>query len=267
MAKADPTSPLDLRYITEALTTSYIGRNLVYYTSVRSTNDEAKMLAQQGAPEGTVVVAEVQTAGRGRLGREWLSPSHVNLLLSLIFRPPLAPIQAQRLTMICSLAVADAIHDVAQIEAQIKWPNDLLLAGRKAGGILTELGLRGTLLDYVVVGLGLNVNLRKEQLPPELRLTATSVAEVLGRPIRREALLCTLLGQLERRYERLKAGEMPVSEWASRLATLGRWVRVSDAEGAVEGQADAVDEDGALLLRLKDGSQRRILIGDVTLRQ
>jgi BirA family biotin operon repressor/biotin-[acetyl-CoA-carboxylase] ligase len=260
-------APLDLELVKSSLRTAYLGPNIVYFQSIGSTNDVAQELAKQHAPEGTLVIADEQTAGRGRLGRAWLSPANHNLLMSLIFYPPLAASQAQRLTMLCSLAAADAIHAVAGLEVEIKWPNDLLLGARKTCGILTELGLARDSLAYAVVGIGLNVNLRAEQMPEELRSIATSLAEGQGGPVSREELLCAMLREIEARYERLKQGESPVREWASRLVTLGKPVQVSDAEESVTAWAEDVDEDGALLIRLSDGRRRRVLAGDVTLRQ
>ena len=140
------------------LRTKFIGRNVSYFESVDSTNRVAKEMAKDGAPEGTLVIADSQTAGRGRLNRQWLAPPGSGLLMSLIFRPQLAPAQAARVTMISSLAVVDSIEHTTPLRAQVKWPNDIVIRGRKAGGILTELGLNKQLLDFVVVGIGLNVN-------------------------------------------------------------------------------------------------------------
>ena len=258
-------APLDCARVKALLKTSYVGQNLVYYARIGSTNDIARDLAQARAAEGTLVIADEQTAGRGRLGRQWFSPPNSSLLMSLILYPPLAPSQAQRLTMICSLAIVNAIQEIAQLQAQIKWPNDLLLAGKKTGGILTELGLHGQSLAYTIVGIGLNVNVRAKQMPGFLRDIATSIAQVRRRPIAREPLLCAILEHVERRYDRLRQGETPAEEWAAHLATLGKWVRVSDPRETLEGWAEGVDEDGALFLRLADGSRRRLLAGDVTL--
>jgi BirA family biotin operon repressor/biotin-[acetyl-CoA-carboxylase] ligase len=260
-------APLNLEAIRSALRTSFVARNMVYFPSIGSTNDVAQELAGQGAPEGTLVIADEQTAGRGRLGRRWLSPANHNLLMSLIFYPSLAASQAQRLTMICSLAAADAIRAVAGLEAGIKWPNDLLLAEKKICGILTELGLAQDRLVYAVVGIGLNVNLRAAQMPEELRPNSTSLVEERGEAVNREELLCALLHEIETRYERMRRGEVPVREWAGRLITLGKLVQVSDDAESITAWAEDVDEDGALLIRLCDGRQRRVLAGDVTLRQ
>ena len=266
LAERNVVAPLDLALIRSGLSTVYMGRNLIYLPRTGSTNDVARELASQRAPEGTLVIADEQMSGRGRLGRAWVSPANHNLLMSLIFYPPLAPSQAQRLTMICSLAIADAIHYLTKIGAEIKWPNDLLLGHKKICGILTELGLAQEGLSHAVVGIGLNVNLRAEQMPAELRAIATSLAEWRGAPVCREELLCAMLGEIERRYDQLKAGIAPVNEWSSRLITLGKRVQVSDPEETLEAWAESVDQDGALWLRLDDGSRRRVLAGDVTLR-
>lgn len=141
------------------LPTQFIGQNVYYFESIDSTNRLAKELAKDGAPEGTLVVADRQTSGRGRLGRQWLSPPHSGLLMSLILRLRLTPLQAAQTTMICSLAIVDAIEQMIPVTAKIKWPNDIVIGGRKAGGLLTELGLRNDQLDFAVVGIGLNVNM------------------------------------------------------------------------------------------------------------
>lgn len=248
------------------LGTTLIGRNVLYYPSIGSTNEVAKELAAKGTPEGTLVVADEQTAGKGRLGREWLAPAGSSLLMSLLFRPNLAPCQAQRLTMICSLALSDAIHEVTGLSAAIKWPNDILVGNKKVCGILTELGTTGDRLEYAVVGMGLNVKLDFSALP-ELVETATSLAQELGREVSRLELLSHVMKDIEERYRLLQRGKVPHQEWAARLVTLGRAVTVSTPQGRLQGWAVGVDADGALLLRLPGGQQQRILAGDVTLRQ
>jgi len=280
--------PLDASAIESALTTQVFGRKLVVLPCTGSTNDVAKDLAARGAPEGTVVVADEQTAGRGRLARRWLAPPRTCLLCSLLFRPDLPPIQAQRLTMLCSLAAADAIEQVAGLQVRLKWPNDLVaksqIANRKSAvrnlhspfsilhpptwkklaGILTETGITGERLDFAVVGIGINVNVEPQVLPT-LAPDATSILAEVGCPVDRVALLVALLAGVERRYQALRAGESPHREWAVRLATLGQPVEVAAAGEVLAGVAESVDEYGALLLRLPDGGWRRLLVGDVTL--
>jgi BirA family biotin operon repressor/biotin-[acetyl-CoA-carboxylase] ligase len=243
-----------------------IGRRVVAYPRVGSTNDEAKRLAEGGEPEGTLVITDEQTAGRGRLQRTWWAPPGTALLMSLIFRPDLAPHQAQRLTMLCSLAVCDAITETTGLAPAVKWPNDVLLHERKVCGILTELGIEGQRLVYAVVGMGINVNVDFGGAG-ELARTATSLSQELGREVSRPELLRAILVGVEERYARLRAEESPHTEWTARLATLGQQVVVTTSTAQISGVAEGVDADGALLLRdEKSGTLRRVLAGDVTLR-
>jgi BirA family biotin operon repressor/biotin-[acetyl-CoA-carboxylase] ligase len=274
--------------ILEGLDTQFVGRHPVYLAHVGSTNDEARRLARAGAPEGTLVVADHQTAGRGRLDRRWEAPPGTSLLLSLLFRPPLAPQQVQQLTMVCGLAAVDAIEAQTGLQAGLKWPNDVLVGESKVGGILTEVILAGQQVDYAVVGIGLNVNLDPGRLPDDLLAAATSLARQLGRPVPRLPLLWALLRAVESRYLALKGGRSPQAEWAARLVTLGRPVTVTaaarpaplaaglapaplatgphDRPPVVEGVAEGVDANGALLVRLADGRLETVMAGDVTLR-
>jgi len=260
---------LEATVITGSLRTRIFGRKVVYYPVVGSTNEEAKRLAEEGAPEGTLVIADEQKAGKGRLGRRWFAPPGTSLLMSLIFRPPLAPYQAQRLTVLCSLAIAEAVEEVTPLEVNLKWPNDILINGKKAGGILTELGIKGGHLAYVVVGIGLNVNVdfSSSQEPwLSLRQTATSLYRELGYKVPRLLLLLRFLEKVEEKYEGLGEGRDFHSEWARRLVTLHRRVCVSMPGKYIEGWAEAVDEEGALLVRTDEGVLHRVLAGDVTLR-
>jgi len=251
--------------IQDGLMTAYLGRSLYYLPEMPSTNGEARRLAEEGAPEGTLVITDYQSAGRGRFERQWHAPAGSSLLLSLLFRPVLAPEQAQYLTMICALAVLDAIEAELGLRAGLKWPNDVVLAGEKLGGILTETGLKAEWLEYVIVGLGLNVNLEPDELPGGMLVPATSLSRVLGRRIDRRPLLWSFLQAVERRYERFKVGVGPVGEWGRRLHTLGEQVVVRSGDEVIAGLAEAVDLHGALLVRQVDGRLRRVLAGDVTL--
>jgi BirA family biotin operon repressor/biotin-[acetyl-CoA-carboxylase] ligase len=249
------------------LETAFVGQTLEVWPEIESTNARARRLAEEGAPEGTLVLTDYQTAGRGRLGRQWVAPAGSSLLLSLIFRPEVAPAQIQRLTMICGLAAVDAIESETGLEAGLKWPNDILVGGAKAGGILTEVGLRVDGVEYAVVGIGLNVNLDPAQLPRDLLVEATSLAQVLGESVPRLPLLWALLQAVETRYLALQAGRSPHGEWAERLVTLGRAVTVVGGGRVVEGVAEGVDADGGLLVRSADGCLRTVLAGDVRLRR
>lgn len=248
-----------------ALATVSFGHPAVFLPVIGSTNDEARRLARAGAAEGTVVVADYQTRGRGRLDRQWEAPVGSSLLVSLIFRPQLSPWQVQRVTMVCGLAAVDALQQVG-LHADLKWPNDIVHGDAKLGGILTELGTSGDQVDWVVVGIGLNVNVDAAQLPTGLLAPATSVSQVLGRCVPRLPLLRALLEFTERRYAGLCTGHSPHDAWAARLVTLGREVAVTDSDGTLEGLAVGVDENGGLQVRVADGSLRTVMAGDATLR-
>jgi BirA family biotin operon repressor/biotin-[acetyl-CoA-carboxylase] ligase len=259
----DSLSPAAIR---DGLSTTFVGQHIVYRPQIGSTNDEARRLAGEGAPEGTVVITDFQSAGRGRLDRDWIAPHGSSLLLSILFRPDLAAHQVQRLTMSCGLALADAIESQTRLHAGLKWPNDLVIGGAKAGGLLTEISLEGTEVEYVVVGIGLNVNLDPARLPAGLHMPATSLSHELGADVDRLPLLHSLLQGVEERYLALKAGRSPHRSWSARLITLGKPVTVTAAGLVLEGVAEAVDADGALLVRLPDGRLERVLAGDVSLR-
>jgi BirA family biotin operon repressor/biotin-[acetyl-CoA-carboxylase] ligase len=252
--------------IREGLATEYVGRHVVYLPETGSTNVEARRLAERGVPEGTLVIADHQTAGRGRFHRRWEAPPGSSLLMSVVFRPPLAPFQVQRVTMICGLAVADAVESETGLRVDLKWPNDLVICGAKAGGILTEVAMAGDRVDYVIVGIGLNVNVDFAQPAGGFLTAATSLSQALERPVARLPVLRAFLRVLERRYEALKAGHSPYNEWAERLVTLGKPVTVSTSNAVWEGVAEGVDADGALLVRLADDRLQVVMAGDVTLR-
>jgi BirA family biotin operon repressor/biotin-[acetyl-CoA-carboxylase] ligase len=267
---------LSLETIRAGLLTRFVGQTVYYWPAVGSTNDELKRLADEGAPEGTLAIADEQTAGRGRLrGRTWVAPAGSSLLMSLLFRPAwLAPAQAQQITMLCALAAADAVAQLTGLQPGLKWPNDLLLDGKKLAGVLTELGFVGDKLAWAVVGVGLNINADfagQPELPalgPQAQVAATaiSLSMALGRPVSRLRLLHAYLASVEARYQALRAGQSPHREWAARLATLGQAVTVHAPDGVHQGIAEGVDEAGALLLRQPSGELARVLAGDVTLK-
>ena len=257
--------PLTADSIANGLNTRIIGRRVIYRARVGSTNDIAKQLADAGEPEGTMVIADEQIAGRGRLGRSWVAPVGSSILMSLILRPTVAPAQMPRVMMAVALGACDAIRAETRLDAQIKWPNDILLNGKKCAGILAESGIVGEQLEYVIVGLGLNVNFAAssvEGIPPD----ATTIADELGRAFSRAQLVQAIMQNVERYYLRLSAGENLRDEWAARLATLRQPVRAQTPWGVEEGIAEDVDEDGALLVRRANGSCARLIAGDVTLR-
>jgi len=248
--------------ITNNLDTRFIGQRVIYYPRLTSTMDVAKREAQQGAIEGTVVIAGEQTAGRGRIKRPWLSPKG-SIALSIILYPSLAYLPS--LIMVASLAVVRCIDKVTGLKSQIKWPNDVLVNDKKVCGILIESDVRGNTVDYSIIGIGINTNLRLSDFP-EIPPTTTSLSHELGREVSRLDIIRCLLAETERLYLALPAGESVYHEWRDNLATLGKKVRVKSGETTYEGTAESVASDGSLLLRQSDGSLTKIVAGDVTLR-
>jgi len=249
--------------ITNGLETRFIGQNIIYYQSVTSTNDIAKLEAQRGATEGTIIIADEQTAGKGRIKRVWLSPKGT-IALSAIFYPHITLLPS--LIMMASLAVVHTITATANLTAQIKWPNDVLINGKKVCGILIESDVKGSNTNYAVIGIGLNVNLKLADLP-EIALTATSLSQEMGKVIPRIYVVQRLLAELERLYLILQSGGSIYEEWRDRLVTLGKEVKATAGDVKYEGTAESVDPDGSLLLRQPGGKLIKIIAGDVTLRE
>jgi len=245
------------------LKTSFLGQDVLYFPSVPSTMDAAKDVARRGCREGIIVVADEQTAGKGRLGRSWVTPAGSSIAVSIILRPELHQLSA--LTMIASLAVVRSIEQVTGLHPAIKWPNDVLVNGKKVCGILIASELMGDKVDWAVVGIGINVNLETSRFP-EIAATATSLSAELGREVSRLDVLCALLVELEQLYLASRQGRPFYQEWRRRLETLGKQVRVTSGDVVEEGIAESVDREGNLLLRLPDGSLATIIAGDVTLR-
>jgi len=255
---------LDVDAIKRDLSTRILGQSLVYMQSVGSTNDIAKQLAAAGEPEGAIVLTDFQTAGRGRMARSWVAPARSSILMSLLLRSMPRPDQNGWLTMAASLGACDAIQAETLLGACIKWPNDILLNGKKCAGILAEMSTGANLVDYVIVGLGVNVNFSAtsvEGIPGN----ATTIADELGREFPREQLIVALLNHIERYFLRLRAGEELRAEWKARLATLGQQVSAREGDRVVAGIAQDVGEDGALLVRKENGEIERLIAGDVTL--
>lgn len=229
-----------------------IGHAIEAHASMVSTNDRARELLGLTDGDGRVVVAEEQTAGRGRRGREWLSPPGLNLLVSVAMRPGIAAQDAWQLGLAAALAAADACSAVAPIA--LKWPNDLVSAtdDRKAGGLLIETMAEGDRLSGAIVGIGINANWRLDDMPEALRGTATSLADLAGEPVDRVALLARLLGRLEEELDAIEAGHSPLERYRARCSTLGRTVTIATADGSVTGRAVDLDAAGALVVEAVD---------------
>jgi BirA family biotin operon repressor/biotin-[acetyl-CoA-carboxylase] ligase len=261
-AVPDRLGPLELRPL---LATNDLGQTLHCFEEIDSTNDRAKELAEEGAAHGEVVVAELQRAGRGRRGRKWSSPAGRNLYLSVILRPELAPTRAPELTLVAALAVCDALRQ-AGVDAGIKWPNDVLVGGKKIAGILTELSAEPDHVHWVVLGIGVNLNARREDFPAELQDEATSVLIERGQPAPRALFTAALLQTLEQWLDvhQEKGFDAIRDAWRSRSVTLGREVRVRMGDRDVDGVAEELDASGALLVRTAAGLTR-VMTGDVVL--
>ena len=249
--------------ITSNLATRFIGQRVICYPRLTSTMDIAKRQAQQGAREGTVIVAEEQTAGRGRIKRTWLSPRG-SIALSIIFYPQLAYLSS--LIMVASLAVVHSIEQVTGLKSQIKGPNDVLVNDKKVCGILIESDVKGNSVDYAIIGIGVNVNLRLVEFP-QISPTATSLSHELGRDVSRLDVIRCLLAEAERLYLALPTGDSVYQEWRDNLVTLGKKVQVRSGATTYKGVAESVASDGSLLLRQSDGNLIKIVAGDVTLRE
>ncbi len=243
------------------LNTRTFGKNIVAFNTVGSTMDEAFGLGMEGAPEGTVVCAETQHKGRGRLGRVWSSPKAKGIYCSLILRPQLPPGQLSRLTLTAAVALAEALRDAAGIEPAIKWPNDILVGGKKLAGILTELRAETDQVKFVVVGMGVNVNTSASQLVDG----AASLRTETGRIFNRVIVLQHILRSFETWYAVLGRGrfDLVIKAWKTRSATLKKRVRVTGPGGMVEGLAVDLDTDGALLVRQDSGVIVKKTAGDV----
>jgi BirA family biotin operon repressor/biotin-[acetyl-CoA-carboxylase] ligase len=263
MMSYKPPDRLTPEAILQGLNTRRLRGPVWYFETLASTNDLAKDLGAQEAPEGALVVAETQTAGRGRLGRHWSSPPSQGLYVSLLLRPFLPPEEVPLITLTAAVAVVRALRRQTGILAGIKWPNDIYLAGKKVGGILSEMATAAERLSYLVVGLGLNVN--NPYMPQELDGLATSLARESGRTFCRGLILQSWLEEFEVLYERFLAREFPVilEEWKARTITLGRQVRVVQGLQEIRGLALDVGEDGALLVQRPTGEVVRLTSGEV----
>ena len=255
---------LDLGEVERQLSTRSVGRRVVYATRTASTQDLARAQAEGEAVPGTVVLAEEQTAGRGRFGRVWVSPAGKNLYLTLVMRPELAGLRA--LGIVAPLAVALAIEDRTGLSPQIKWPNDVLIGGRKVAGVLIESELAGQTVRYSLIGIGVNVNFDIDPAS-DIGSIATSVKRELGHEVSREELLAALLNRFEELYEEAPRGNAVHAAWRLRLETLGRQVRVTFRDQVQEGVAEDVDGEGNLILRRADGCRITMEAGEVSLRE
>lgn len=246
---------------------SWAGREILYLDEVDSTNTAAKKAAENGAAHGTLVVSERQTGGKGRRGRVWDSPRGTGIFMTLILRPEMAPVHASMLTLVAALAVAGGIKECTGASSLIKWPNDIVMGGKKVCGILTEMSADPDCINYVAVGIGINVN--REEFPEEIREVAASIFTETGKKTKRSLLISAVMAAFERYYEIfMKTTDMSglLEEYNGKLANCGRTVRVLDPAGEYSGTAIGIDREGELLVEMEDRTVRRVLSGEVSVR-
>jgi BirA family biotin operon repressor/biotin-[acetyl-CoA-carboxylase] ligase len=258
---------LDVALVQQCLGASRFGKTIHYFHEIGSTNNYARERAELGAAEGEVVVAESQSHGRGRLGRRWESPPFANLYFSILLRPKISPAHAAQITLMAAVALAEVVEEFVPERPAIKWPNDILIGGKKLAGILTEAACSAERVEYVILGIGVNLNYASAAMPEEIRRRAASVLEVAGRPVQRESFLQRLIQGIERCYGELEqAGfDALAARWESYFAWRGQRVRVELFDQVTTGTAKGIDRDGALVIVDDGGSAQRILAGDVIL--
>ena len=247
--------------IRRGIFTRIVGKRFLYYQELSSTMDDARHLAEGGAEEGAVVMAENQTSGRGRFGRNWVS-GQGNIHLSVLFRPSIEVLP--QLTMMGAVAVARAIRRTTALDPRIKWPNDVLVNGKKVSGVLVEAAATGGDIDYAVVGVGVNVSLDTSGFS-EISDTAGNLEELVGQTVARDEVLRQLLMEMDTLYLQALQGDSVLEEWRSLMETIGQRVTVSWRENRWEGLAEDVDRSGNLLLRLDNGELMTMTAGDVSL--
>ena len=248
------------------LETEYVGKEIHYFKELSSTNTVAKEQAEKGAAEGTVIIAETQAQGRGRLGRTWNSPKG-GVWLSIILRPTIDLEDALKMTLITSVAVAQTLQQLCGLKVKIRWPNDVLINEKKICGILTETLSNEKTVNVMIIGIGINVNFDLEALPDDIRTAATTLKETLRRRVDLEKLVSALLKNFEEDYELFKEEKTAVllNEWRKMAAGfLGKKIEISSFKENWVGRAIDIDEAGALIVGLESGKRRRVLYGDIT---
>jgi len=259
---------IQIEKIMSLLETDYVGREIHYFEKLSSTNTVAKEEAKKGAKEGTTIIAEIQTQGRGRLKRLWVSPKG-GVWLSLILKPEIEVEDAMKITLTTAVTVAKTLRSLYGLNAEIKWPNDVLIGNRKVCGILTEASLNRKTAYSIVVGIGINANFTMKSLPGDLQRTATTLMEVLKKSVDLEKLICALLKEFENYYELLKKRkfEKLLKEWRGLAGFLGKKVEVTSFKERWAGKAIDIDENGVLIVELENGERKKVPSGDVTVQE
>ena len=259
--------PFNQSSLKQRLAGKFIGHQLHFYETIGSTNDEAFRLGLKGAPEGTALIAETQSAGKGRMQRAWHSPPGANIYTSIILRPQFEPDRAPQMSLAAGVAVAETLNPYCPGDVSLKWPNDVLIGQKKVCGILTQMKMSGSAVDFVVVGIGINVNWNHEQFPEDIQPMATSVSIEAGREISRLELIIRLYENMAKCYRELsQSGFAPIREkWLGLSSMIGKPVSVMFREEKVTGRAVGLDDDGALLLLTAGNETVKVSAGDATI--
>jgi BirA family biotin operon repressor/biotin-[acetyl-CoA-carboxylase] ligase len=259
---------LSFEEIEPYLNTKFIGKNIIHFDSIDSTNSRAKQFAESADADGTIVISEEQTSGRGRLGRSWVSPKHTGVWMSIILRPNLNPMEAVKLTQIAAAAIVDASLELG-IKTYVKWPNDIVMNHKKVCGILTEMNAELTRINYVIVGIGINVNISEEDFPKDLIDIATSLKIETKASISRQLLVSKILNSFERLYlEFINENniEASINICKENSALIGKEILVIRKDAKIEAKALDIDDEGKLLVEYKDGKQEYLISGEVSIR-
>lgn len=253
--------------ILNAVNTTWAGREVTYFDLTDSTNTQARILAEQGAPHGTLVVADQQDGGKGRRGRSWVSPAGEGIWMTILLRPEMNPINASMLTLVMALAAEKGIRETTGQKSLIKWPNDLVLNKKKICGILTEMSTDQMEIKYVLIGIGINVS--QTEFPDEIKETATSLYKESGELTPRSKIIAGIMAALEEYYEIfMKTEDMSglIEVYNERLVNLGNEVCILDPKGEFRGISTGINEAGGLMVRLEDGSETEVISGEVSVR-
>jgi BirA family biotin operon repressor/biotin-[acetyl-CoA-carboxylase] ligase len=258
---------LNQEKLKQNFTGKFIGHQLYYYEEIGSTNDEAFHLGLSGAPEGTALIANSQNAGKGRMQRIWHSPAGKNIYTSIILRPKIESARAPQISILAGVAVAEILESYCPDRIKLKWPNDVLINGKKVCGILSQIKTNASEVDFIVLGMGINVNISYSQFPKEICDLATSLVIETGREISRQELIISLYENLAKWYKQLlQDGFARIKEkWLSMSPMIGELVQVMFQEEAVSGTAIGLDEDGSLILLTASNKKYKVLAGDATI--
>lgn len=250
------------------LKTSILGKKIIYFDKIDSTNNYAKKLAEKEFVEGTVVIADMQSSGRGRLGRSWISPDREGIWMTILLKPNISPLYASKATLAVACAVCNAIFKISSLKAMIKWPNDIVVNGKKLCGVLTEMGAELDKINYLAVGIGINVNISEKSLSQDIEKIATSIKIEAGKEIQRKALVAEVLNEFENYYKQFIIDgsiDFLLDEYKSKLAIMGKKVKVMGKQEII-GVVENVNSEGHLIISLEDGRIEEIISGEVSVR-